>query len=1319
MKNTSQIEHKTILRTLWYQKDEANTHTLSQADLVQRAEPLIILGEAGMGKSYLLEWLATNSAYARCTARQLINRHNPRTLLGDAKILLIDALDEVSTQQGGDAVDQVLRKLGELDYPTFVLSCRVADWRSSTGLAAINEQYVEKPLELHLEPFNDDDAVNFLGFRLGVDTAQTVIEHFNARNLKGLLGNPQTLELIIRVANKGKLPDTRSELFSKAIEVLRVEHKDGKSSYQPAEGAGLDAAGAAFAALILTGSEALVRKGAANQAEGELMLADIATLPAANEIRAVLSTRLFKAEGTDRFSYWHRRIGEFLAARWLAKNANTQRKRRRLLALFHNHGLVPANLRGLHAWLAREPSLSLQVIAADPMGVIEYGDADDLSLEHARALIDALKKLAAENPHFRDWGPYSVRGIVQPELLTEVRELITHPGTQFGLRLLILEAVKGTKVASHLTTELRILVLEDKLNFASRSAAARALVGLASDENWPATVRILKEYNNDLSIRLAMQVIDDVGYTNFDDELIVEVVMTHVQINNHTVGLLMRMQKHLPDSRIEGVLNYLISAATALDGPYTRRGAFDIADFAYHLIVRRVTAGGVSADKLWSWLEPFDSTEGYHRDLRLQLDELIKNDDFLRQGIQRIALLEKNREDSICRKAFYLSRRSQALSPTPKDIINLLKALDPIDQEDERWLEIVKLAPHQSGFDAEILKATHPFTKYRPDLLIPLDRPILDELNKWRDEENKRELQQRAERSAKFEKQRQNFTVQIHRMRLGDSNVLTQPAMAYLNQFDDLDKSLPAEERIEGWLGSELSEAAHRGFEIFLTITPPSPTASEIASLLAENRYWVTACVMVAALAERFRQNIGFDDLTNEHLLAGFFELRRSKIEDDAKIVGLEKMLEITLIKRGVWSAAMQLYYEPQFQARRAYVDELTTFMRNDEHASIANELADDWLARFHNIPNSPELELMTRLLRSGQFEKLRQAKKRFTDTHNEERRRNWESIGVFVDFEKTVARLEKVGVIEPELLWHLKNFIGERTASGDHVSLNPFQLEWIITTFRPLWPQTRPQTGGFVGDKNAWDASDHLTYLIRRLGSDTSGDSSASLMRLRDAPEDGYTTTVQLVAFEQARLRLEIVYVSPTLDAIRAIANDGPPQNATDLRTFMIEELSIIQSKIKSDDAESWRGFYKGNVANGEEVCRDHLLGLLRQGSQDIVYEPEAHVSANKEVDITCSVGRVRIPIEIKGQWHPQLWQGADAQLDTLYTRDWRADGCGIYLALWFGEGQPANKSLKNPGQSRERPQSPEELRQMLTASSRAASEGRVIVFVLDLTHP
>ena len=102
-----------IKRTLWYESSEGRTE-LSQNNLCSRTEPLVILAEAGMGKSRLLEWLATSPDYSRCTARKLTNSYNPSTLLGIAHTGVIDALEEVSSKNNGDAVDLELRKLDEL-----------------------------------------------------------------------------------------------------------------------------------------------------------------------------------------------------------------------------------------------------------------------------------------------------------------------------------------------------------------------------------------------------------------------------------------------------------------------------------------------------------------------------------------------------------------------------------------------------------------------------------------------------------------------------------------------------------------------------------------------------------------------------------------------------------------------------------------------------------------------------------------------------------------------------------------------------------------------------------------------------------------------------------------------------------------------------------------------------------------------------------------------------------------------------------------------------------------------------------------------------
>src|SRR5690606_37839915 len=132
-----------------------------------------------------------------------------------------------------------------------------------------------------------------------------------------------------------------------------------------------------------------------------LPLAEVEAFDKGNVGRAA-DTKLFAADRSDGLTYAHRRVGEFVGARWLSARADTRAKRRRLLQQFSWHGLVPASLRGLHAWLARDPKLANAVIDADPMGVVEYGDGEALTADQARRLFAALERLAAENPRFVD-----------------------------------------------------------------------------------------------------------------------------------------------------------------------------------------------------------------------------------------------------------------------------------------------------------------------------------------------------------------------------------------------------------------------------------------------------------------------------------------------------------------------------------------------------------------------------------------------------------------------------------------------------------------------------------------------------------------------------------------------------------------------------------------------------------------------------------------------------------------------------------------------------------------------------------------------------
>lgn len=1270
-----------------------------------------------MGKTYLLNWLALLPNHARCTARHLITRNDPAPLLRSASILVVDALDEVSAQKDGDAVDLVLRQLEKLRYPRFILSCRVADWRSATGVEAIRDHYVSEPLELHLRPFTDEDAADYLGVQLGSARAQEVITHFVKRGLGELLGNPQTLNLIARVAQSGSLPATRSQLFERAVDVLRVEHRDAKADQQIPQEAGLSAAGAAFAGLILTGNEAITRKAMANLVEGELPLVELSQLPNGADVPSMLGTRLFRSEGADRFSYLHRRVGEFLGARWLASIARNKRLRRRLLSMFHRYGLVPASLRGIHAWLARDQELAEAVIAADPMGLIEYGDADDLTVEQARWLLKSLERLAEDNPNFRGWGPYSVRGIARNELLDELRRLVVNSATPLGLRLLVLEAIKGSSVAQTLMAELREIVLDGSGVYASRNAAGEALVGLIDGKEWPSIVRPLIALGDELSVRLAIELIDDVGYGYFDDELIARAVIASTDADSRTVGTLWRMGLNLPDERLKGVLDRLVNSFPDLAKLDARAGANELADFVYRSIVRRMKIGNVSATELWSWLKVLDSSFGYNRESRAQIAEILKNSASLRQQLLRLVLLDEPGDETPWQRYWPLTRSVPGLALTAVDIINLLEAIEPKEVGSERWRDIVQLARHKDDEGHDVRTAAMSLAGNDVELKGWIDSLATPPVPEWMVEDEKRKQKRREEDAFNREQARAHFRSNIQRLRAGEFALAISPAQAYLKLFSDVGRDLPAHERIGDWLGQDVWLAARDGFEQFLKTEPPKPTAAEILSSYLDGKHWEAGYILVAALAERVRSGKGFDDLPNERLLAGAFELFASPVASHAGLDGLEKEIEAALRARGVWPDAMREFIEPQLELNRERVDGLWSFMHSPTDADVTAELAAEWLKKFADLPRGPEQELIERLFRAGRFEDLRIVASARSTVDGSERKRVWDAVGLIIDFDATLQRISTES-IDPNLIWQLRQFVGGRFGSEHGAPITPDQIEWIISTFRAQWPRTGHPNGGFSGDENPWDATELLLRLINRLGNDTTDEAANALGRLRQV-SDGYSEHLKTVAAENAQLRVEASYIPPTLSAIAAVANDGAPASIGDLQAAMVEELAVVQKKVAGDDVDSWRGFFSDTgVPYGEDRCRDHLLSLLRQGSEGIALDPEAHVAGDKEVDITCSVGPIRMPIEIKGQWHPDLWHAADTQLDRLYSTDWRAERRGIYLVLWFGDTTASSKKLKGPGGGSSLPKTPAELRTALIERSKAAKEGRVEVFVLDLAR-
>ena len=94
-----------------------------------------------------------------------------------------------------------------------------------------------------------------------------------------------------------------------------------------------------------------------------------------------------------------------------------------------------------------------------------------------------------------------------------------------------------------------------------------------------------------------------------------------------------------------------------------------------------------------------------------------------------------------------------------------------------------------------------------------------------------------------------------------------------------------------------------------------------------------------------------------------------------------------------------------------------------------------------------------------------------------------------------------------------------------------------------------------------------------------------------------------------------------------------------------------------------------------------------------------------------------IGLPVEIKGQWHRDVWNAASDQLDANYARDWHAQGRGVYVVLWFGD--VPGKQLPGHPDARERPLTPETLREMLNDRLPEARRFWIDIFVMDVSTP
>lgn len=1352
MTSTKPINHY-IPRRLYRHDAKGNRVDVREQEMRLGSGPIVILGEPGMGKTELMKTLAANTKNASFVrAASFVRRAEHWRDRHPTETPFLDGLDEVAALEEGDPLHNVLRALGSVDYPNFVLTCRAADWRFVSAKLDIEDDYAALPEVWTLDGISESEAISFLGARLGDErSAARIIERFQALSLGGFYENPLTLRLVAEIAERdGEVEVTsRADLFERACDLLRIDpDRDNSDLDGLTKDQSLDAAGAATAALLITGTDAISIRAATSVMSELLSAAELKSLPRGAHINAVLKSRLFKLENEQRQTFvpYHRTIAEFLGARWLTrvlkgKSASAART----LQMITVENKVPASLRGLHAWLALDEEFADHVIDADPYGLIRYGDAAKLDPQYSLALIGALKRLEDTDPYFRtgDWNTLPGAAFFHVDLYSPLKALIIDPDTGYQLKTLIIEMIHNSPVAPLLRNELVALLLNDKEIYRSRSDAADVLVSLNLEaEDWIDLIRKLRAIRSVDSTRLAIELIPHAGIENVPVELIVDCVLAETGFirgdasnDRQSIGGLWHIRDKIPAETIPVVLDLILEGLDRYDEEDEDADErwdkwYRLRSFGSRLVVRAMHHQRPWPVRLLNWLRIFGSERYSEREETEKIREVLETDAQLRRDIQAYILLEETTEKPTNLSRIGIRNVSFGLLLSKDDILFHLDKIQKVgidsDRSREAWRTLINASRTEDGVPESVRAIARGATNKDPSLNEILDPPPHPKEGEWRRQEaewQRKRDKRNAERQAENLKFREELDENRKALEAGELRWIAGAAKVYLCLFSDIDAEQSPMERVETWIGEPLAKSAASGFEAALH-REDIPSSREIASSYANSKYFHFIHPILAGLGERFRTGQGFEDVPEDVLKSGVFGFDGEIIESRSGVQGLREALIDEFASQ---DARVQLYrewFEPHFEAGASSFHGLYRFVRDKANSDFAPQLCLEWLERFTDLSIDNQRELVSCVLdhfddlSPEQAQAFVSTMQKRTQSEDQEQNSFAAASVFYADFERFKIEVDAKTRTAKDLLWAIRNLgSGRRYDEKNVLPLSAEQLEWLIDTYRTMWPLVPRPSGGTRGDTNPWDAPQYLRGCIDRLSGDLSDAATASFLRLISSSDDEYTAPLKSAFASHQRSRVESRFEAPNLDQLRAALLDERPESNEDLLISFTAALNALQARLSGDAAGTVDLFYAdGGRPKTENECRNVLISLMADLPHDIVLLPEDQMPQNTRADLGVRCDRLLVPVEAKGQWNRQLWTAISDQLDAFYTRDHRAGGYGLYLVFWFGRQSWPGRSIKRAPLQNDPVRSAQDLEHQLSALIPPGRRDQLKVVVLNL---
>lgn len=1327
------------------QDEKSESRDLPLADF-RHTPAWVLLGEPGSGKSEALRMEAEETGGEFLTASTFINSHSMLSHWR-GKTLFIDAMDEARASGTDSLTLRIANQLRQLDCPAFRLSCRAADWLGSMDKADLQDLSPDgKLLTLQLSPLTDSDIGQILQLNHGVVDPDDFVALAERHDIKQLLNNPQTLNLIAKAIQEDQWPESREQVYRLACEKLAYEndrrHRSHKRNNAIDNKTVTQAAGQLFATLLLAGKSGIARDDEAGSDEFPTAQQLSPEDPEATE--HALQSGLFVPSGQhdEQLIPCHRSVAEYLAAIWLADKLDKHLlplKRLLNLLLGYDGGVV-ADLRGLFAWLAQSSVTARhRLINIDPLGIVLYGDSSPFSPADKRLLLQSLRKKAEAFPGFR-WhlrhDQEAFGALADPALVDDFRTILQNEDREEANQShmdCVLEILQHGAAMPELAETLLSVVKDSDLWLRLRTGALKAWLKLCHPED----------------AKTLLDLINTGLVEDSDDELLAK-LLAHLY-PDHLAPTQLIQSLHIPkDSRLIGGyrmfwdhdliesapiehLPELLSSFNAHTAVFDENHELgELSRAVGRLVAKTLEAYGDSATDgdIYEWLGA-GAGAGAGADKYGQISRDAETQSFLTQWFvdrpnRYKALLKRCIHARAAQsRAFHFARLPAASAPSDIGSWYLHEASTESEAIGKVCLAnavelLIKNSP--SDLTLETLANWSHKNSQRASLL---EEFLFCHIDEWRSEHAKSANEYRE----KFKDQRHQRTIAITPLLdeiysgTAPAHTLDHLSCVWLGHFSDI-RGKTISERFANYsdLGDRLMHAAESGFKLSLQRTDLPSSDDIIALYLKKQRYWISqACLLGLQLLwkEDSPQILALPDTLTEQLLA--FRISTVHLE-------LKEWLAQTAQQRPELFANLLIRYANAALQQGDTSLEITHLIsQSDAFDQVAALAAPEILKSFplrDKKQNLGALEQLMEVVHAKAPDQLKPlAEHKLTLKGMDSAQKTlWYSLALLLEpkrYEKQLWR--HVGKSNTRAALAAEYLCERRTSRIRGSTIPEYTLGRLIELITPNADFER--ASGFVSE--AMKRGDQVRSIINMLGASTTPEAEKILQQLLEQPAlQQVRYKIQDTLHQQHSKRREEQFRFSTVESVALVlANQAPTDNA-DLSALCLSYLDEIAHEIRTANDDGYRTFW--NITNGkpdgpreENLCRDDIYRILRPrlNAHGISSTPEADHAGDKRADLYLDYrNQLTLPIEIKRDSHRDLWKALRNQLIAQYIHSPKSRGYGIYLVLWFKD---AKHPMPAPLDGDRKPKSPEELQARLTAMLNEEECRRIFVRVLDVSWP